>query len=62
MTAPVNEWTRARIAVGLLARDIQKALLMGTAPSGLDPEKLLPRDIPLDWEGQRKFSGFISAP
>jgi DNA invertase Pin-like site-specific DNA recombinase len=60
MTAPVNEWTRERIAVGLLAPDIQKALLTGTAPPGLDPEKLLSRDIPLDWEGQRRFLGFAS--
>ena len=62
MTAPINEWTRARIAVGLLAPDIQKALLTGTAPANLDPEKLLSRDMPLDWQGQRKFLGFISAP
>ncbi len=50
-----------RIAVGLVALDIQKALLIGAAPPGLDPEKLLSRDIPLDWEGQRRFLGFASA-
>ena len=60
MTAPTNEWTRERIAVGLLAPDIQKALLTGTALANLDPEKLLSRDMPLDWEGQRKFLGFAS--
>ena len=57
MSTPINEWTRERIAIGLLAPDIQKALLTGKAPLGLDPEKLLCRDIPLDWEGQRKFLG-----
>ena len=50
------------IAVGLLAPDIQKALLTGTAPPGLDPEKLLSRDIPLDWDGQRTFLGFTARP
>jgi hypothetical protein len=57
MSTPVNEWTRERVAIGLLAPDIQKALLSGKAPLGLDPEKLLSRDMPLDWEGQRKFLG-----
>ena len=57
MSTPINEWTRERVAIGLLAPDIQKALLTGKAPLGLDPEKLLCRDIPLDWEGQRKFLG-----
>jgi site-specific DNA recombinase len=55
MKSPINEWTRERIVVGLLAPDIQKALLQGTAPAGLDPERLLSRDMPLDWEAQRRF-------
>jgi hypothetical protein len=59
MSTPINEWTRERIAIGLLAPDIQKALLTGKAPLGLDPEKLLSRDMPLDWEGQRKFLGML---
>ena len=57
MSTPTNEWTRERIAIGLLAPDIQKALLTGKAPLGFDPEKLLSRDMPLNWEGQRKFLG-----
>ena len=61
MSTPINEWTRERIAIGLLAPDIQKALLTGKAPLGLDPEKLLSRDMPLDWEGQRKFLGMKHA-
>ena len=61
MSTPINEWTRERIAIGLLAPDIQKALLTGKAPLGLDPEKLLSRDMPLDWEGQRKFLGMQHA-
>jgi hypothetical protein len=61
MLTPINEWTRERLAIGLLAPDIQKALLTGKAPLGLDPEKLLSRDMPLDWEGQRKFLGMRHA-
>ncbi|WP_397585969.1 recombinase family protein [Sphingorhabdus sp.] len=61
MSTPVNEWTRERIAIGLLAPDIQKALLTGKAPLGLDPERLLSRDMPLDWDGQRKFLGMNAA-
>jgi DNA invertase Pin-like site-specific DNA recombinase len=61
MSTPINEWTRERIAIGLLAPDIQKALLTGKAPLGLDPEKLLSRDMPLDWDGQRKFLGMQHA-
>lgn len=57
MSTPINDWARERLAIGLLAPDIQKALLTGKAPLGLDPEKLLSRDMPLDWEGQRKFLG-----
>ncbi|MEZ5655044.1 MAG: recombinase family protein [Sphingobium sp.] len=57
MTAPTNDWTRARIAIGLLAPDIQKALLQGTAPSHITPEMLLAATLPLDWTGQRKFLG-----
>lgn len=61
MSTPINEWTRERMAIGLLAPDIQKALLTGKAPLGLDREKLLSRDMPLDWEGQRKFLGMKHA-
>jgi site-specific DNA recombinase len=60
MVAPANEWTRARIAIGLLAPDIQKALLQGTAPPNLDPERLLSRNIPLDWHAQRRFLGMMT--
>jgi len=60
MVAPTNGWTRARIAIGLLAPDIQKALLQGTAPPNLDPERLLSRDIPLDWDAQRRFLGMMT--
>lgn len=58
MTAPTNAWGRDRIAIGLLAPDIQKGLLLGTAPAGLDPDKLVGGDLPLDWDEQRRVLGF----
>jgi len=57
MRSPNNEWSRVRIPVGLLAPDIQKALLQGTAPPNLAPDRLLSRDLPLDWNEQRRFLG-----
>lgn len=57
MQVPENEWTRSRVVIGLLAPDIQKALLLGTAPTGLDPDVLLSRDFPSDWGEQRKLLG-----
>ena len=46
-----------RIVIGLLAPDIPKALLQGTAPAELDPDILLSRDMPMEWEEQRRFLG-----
>ena len=59
--SPLHPEMRERIAIGLLAPDIQRALLTRKAPLGLDLEKLLSRDMPLDWEGQRKFLGMKHA-
>jgi site-specific DNA recombinase len=55
MKAPGNLWDRDRIVIGLLAPDIQKALLLGSAPETLDPDKLVAREMPLDWAEQRRF-------
>lgn len=60
MTVPINEWTRQRVVIGLLAPDIQKALLQGAAPANLDPDRLLSRDMPLDWAEQRRFLGMMA--
>ena len=57
MRAPVDAWTRQRLAIGLLAPDIQKALLQGTAPAALDAEALLAMDFPLEWSEQRRILG-----
>jgi len=60
MRAPTDAWSRERIGLGLLAPDIQKVLLQGKLPSGLDQERLLSREMPLDWDEQRRFLGFVS--
>lgn len=57
MRAPINEWTRLRLAVGLLAPDVQKALLNGTVPADFDPELLISRTLPLDWNVQVQVLG-----
>lgn len=58
MTVPVNERRRQRIAVGLLAADIQKMLLQGNAPQHITPDMLISRDLPMDWDEQRRLLGF----
>jgi site-specific DNA recombinase len=57
MTAPINEWGRQRVAIGLLAPDIQKMLLQGKAPPHITPDVLLNSDIPMDWVEQRRMFG-----
>ena len=54
MRAPVDGWTRDRISIGLLAPDIQKALLQGTMPAVLDVDTLIGMNLPLDWDAQRR--------
>lgn len=55
MTVPVNELSRQRMAIGLLAPDIQKTLLQGKAPPHVKPEMLVSRDLPMDWDEQRRM-------
>lgn len=55
MTVPSNEWSRQRLAIGLLAPDIQKMLLHGKAPLRVTPDMLISRDLPMDWDEQRRM-------
>ena len=55
MTVPVNEWSRQRMAIGLLAPDIQKMLLQGKAPPHVTPDLLIKRNLPMDWNEQRQM-------
>ena len=57
MSVPVNEWSKQRIVIGLLAPDIQKMLLQGKAPLHIMPDMLVSRELPMDWEEQRRMLG-----
>lgn len=57
MKAPATDWIRQRVAMGLLAPDIQRALLTGAAPTHVTPEWMLAQDWPLDWTEQRRLMG-----
>ncbi len=57
MAAAINEWGRQRVAIGLLAPDIQKMILQGKAPPHITPDLLLNSDIPMKWEEQRRMLG-----
>lgn len=53
MKAPTTDWIRQRIVIGLLAPDIQRALLTGSAPNHVTPEWMLRQEWPVDWGTQR---------
>ena len=57
MTVPVNEWGKQRMAIGLLAPDVQKLLLQGKASHYITPDMLVGRKLPMDWEEQRRMFG-----
>lgn len=53
MRGPATDWVRQRIVIGLLAPDIQRALLTGGAPSHVTPAWMLSQEWPIDWGAQR---------
>ena len=57
MTAAASEWIRRQSGIGLLAPDIQKALLTGTAPAHVTADWMLAQEWPVDWEAQRRMIG-----
>jgi site-specific DNA recombinase len=57
MKGPATDWIRQRIVIGLLAPDIQRALLTGTAPGHVTPDWLLDQAWPIDWDAQRAIFG-----
>lgn len=60
MKAAATEWIRKRIAIGLLAPDIQKALLTGTAPAHVTPDWMLAQEWPVEWDAQRRLIGMAA--
>lgn len=57
MKGPATDWIRQRIVIGLLAPDIQRALLTGDAPGHVTPEWMLSQEWPVDWSVQREIFG-----
>lgn len=57
MRAPATEWIKGRAIIGLLAPDVQKALLSGNAPSHVTLDWALAQEWPVCWEAQRRMMG-----
>lgn len=53
MSAPASAWIRERVVFGVLAPDIQKAMLTGGLPPSVTAEWMQAQDWPLDWAAQR---------
>ena len=60
MHAPAGSWIPHRLTLGLLAPDIQKAILQNTLPFPLELEAILNAEIPLDWDDQRRMIGLAA--
>lgn len=57
--AKVTEaYIRPRLQLAFLAPDIQIAILQGRQPTELTLERLVRMTLPLDWEAQRRVTGF----
>lgn len=56
--APVSPYDRRLLRLAFLAPDIQRAILAGYQPAGLNLERLMGMEIPLDWAEQRVMLGY----
>lgn len=56
--APQSPYDRRILRLALLAPDIQRDILAGRQPRGLNLESLIHQDIPLAWSDQRQALGF----
>ena len=50
---------RRKMNLGLLAPDLQRAILENRAPSGLTANKILSMDLPIAWVDQRQLFGIL---
>lgn len=60
MKGPATDWIRQRIVIGLLAPEIQRALLTGGAPDHVTPEWMFRQEWPVDWGAQRVMFGGVT--
>lgn len=59
MKGPKTQWIAKRMVIGLLAPDIQKAMLAGTLSERISGQWVLEQAWPLDWEAQRRMIGLV---
>ena len=57
-SAPTSPYERRLLRLGLLAPDIQQAILAGRQPRSLNLERLIHGDVPIAWSAQRVELGF----
>jgi len=57
-SAPVSPYDRKILRLAFLAPDIQRDILAGLQPPGLNLERLRKMDIPLAWQKQREMLGW----
>jgi hypothetical protein len=55
--APNSQRDRRLMSLGMLAPDIQRAILERRAPKQLSARQLLAQDLPVAWADQRKLLG-----
>jgi len=58
--AALSPYDRKILRLAFLAPDIQRDILAGLQPRGLNLERLQKTTIPLTWSGQRKALGWPS--
>jgi site-specific DNA recombinase len=56
--APADSYLRNICKLAFLAPDIQLAILSGRQPPGMELERLVHGEVPLDWAQQRRLWGF----
>lgn len=59
-TAPAGQRERRLMGFGLIAPDIQRAVLEGRGPPGLSAKRLLDADLPISWADQREIFGLAA--
>ena len=57
-TAPSSPYERSILRLAFLAPDIQRDILVGRVPAGLNLERLQNFPLPLSWSEQRKMLGW----
>ncbi len=54
-TSPETQYARRLVRLAFLAPDLQKAIIQGTQPAGLNLDQLIGQPLPIDWDEQRKL-------